>query len=74
MLGADYAGFAGGQRVGRLVFCVGRSGIGRSGAWRSGADASVHVYEGLSTADSERWTKWGTSNVNKHVSHLYQAN
>ena len=54
MLGADYAGFAGGQRVGRLVFC-----IGRSGAWRSGADASVHVYEGLSTADSERWTKWG---------------
>ena len=42
--------------------CVGGSGVGRSGAsgaWRSGADASVHVYEGPWTADSERWTKWG---------------
>ena len=28
MLGADYGGFAGGQRVGRLVFCVGRRTLG----------------------------------------------
>ena len=39
MLGPACAGFAGGQRVGRLVFWV-----GRSGAWRSGADTSVHPF------------------------------
>ena len=36
-----------------------RSGVGRSRCVEILSNASVHVYEGPSTADSERWTKWG---------------